>query len=277
MFKHWFIGSRIWRACLSLAFVTCSGVANVSTPDRPTLPRPNEGLIYPREAFADGIPGSVVLDALVDARGRASQLRVLNEEPSDHGFAEQVLLQVRKLRFNRHDSEANRDSTVRVTWTVVFQPEHFDPFTRLYRGEQPPRIRNRISKHDSALKAFTEANPCIPPRLEFMEDWHAWSKPGLAEGTRWKGLIYPEEAFKAGIEGLAQVGFVVCADGSVSDLRILGERPEGHGFGMAAVKHIGVRRHIPGQIVEGVPGAILMQENIRFRMEDFDPVTRRHR
>ncbi len=79
-------------------------------------------------------------------------------------------------------------------------------------------------------------------------------------------IEYPEEAQRAGVEGLVVVSFVVEKDGSLSDIKV--ERDIGSGCGEAVVKVIEkMPRWHPGK-QRGQPVRVRFNLPVRFHLDD---------
>ncbi|MDP2360485.1 MAG: energy transducer TonB [bacterium] len=115
------------------------------------------------------------------------------------------------------------------------------------------------------------APPPPPPMAggdeEIIDFYAIEEQPELIGGTEalYKAVKYPEMAQRAGVEGLAQIRFIVGADGVPRDFEIAGERPEGLGFGDAAIEALRKMKFKPGkQRDKNV--AVRMQQVIRFEL-----------
>jgi periplasmic protein TonB len=91
--------------------------------------------------------------------------------------------------------------------------------------------------------------------------------PDLIGGTEalYKLVRYPEMAQRAGVEGLAQIEFIVGPDGTPRDFVIKGERPPGLGFGDAAIAALQQVRFKPGKQRDRFV-AVRMSQVIRFQL-----------
>ncbi len=114
--------------------------------------------------------------------------------------------------------------------------------------------------------------PPPPPPMagaeeEIVEFWAIEQQPEMIGGTEalYKAVKYPEMAQRAGMEGLAQIGFVVGPDGRPRDFVVLGEKPEGLGFGEAAIEALKTMTFKPGKQRDKFV-AVRMSQVIRFEM-----------
>ena len=74
---------------------------------------------------------------------------------------------------------------------------------------------------------------------------------------------YPELAVRAGVTGMATVHFIVGVDGLPRDYEVVVEKPDGLGFGAAAIDALSKTRFLPGQ-AGGKQVPVLMTQTIRF-------------
>jgi protein TonB len=117
------------------------------------------------------------------------------------------------------------------------------------------------------------AAPPPPPPMESGESEEAVDffaveqQPEMIGGNDalYKLVKYPEMAQKAGVEGVAQIGFVVGADGIPREFTILGERPKNLGFGQAAIDALSKMTFKPGRQRDRMV-SVRMQQTIRFQL-----------
>ncbi len=102
---------------------------------------------------------------------------------------------------------------------------------------------------------------------EVVEFFAVQEPPELIGGTAalYKAVKYPEMAQRASVEGLAQIVFVVGPDGNPRDFVIQGERPEGLGFGDAAIEALRKMKFKPGRQRDKAV-AVRMQQVIKFEL-----------
>ena len=102
-----------------------------------------------------------------------------------------------------------------------------------------------------------------------IEYFYIIDPPKLIGGTAsiMMNLPYPPAALNAGVDGKAQIAFVVCRDGRVTNPHIHGERPEGQGFGEAAVAALSTCRYTMGL---ELPLAESMTQVVNFNHTEFD-------
>ncbi|HKJ99138.1 MAG TPA: energy transducer TonB [Desulfotignum sp.] len=77
--------------------------------------------------------------------------------------------------------------------------------------------------------------------------------------------VYPLHAARRGIEGKVRVQFLVTAEGTVQDIRILAAEPEKL-FDQSVIDCVSRWRFQPGR-VQGIPVAALAQTTIKFQLE----------
>ena len=81
----------------------------------------------------------------------------------------------------------------------------------------------------------------------------------------YKLVKYPEMAQKAGVEGVAQIGFIVGSDGIPREFTVLGEKPKNLGFGQAAIDALSRMTFKPGRQRDRFV-SVRMQQTIRFQL-----------
>lgn len=115
--------------------------------------------------------------------------------------------------------------------------------------------------------------PPPPPMMnadeEIIDFFAIEEPPELIGGTAalYKLVRYPEMAQRAGVEGLAQIEFIVGPDGSPRDFVIKGERPPGLGFGDAAIAALQQIKFKPGKQRDRFV-AVRMSQVIRFQLSN---------
>ena len=121
----------------------------------------------------------------------------------------------------------------------------------LSSAEEPARAVTESASGETDPVPYSFAAVEVPPQ------------PIGGVAAIYQEVVYPAEAAEQGVDGLAQVQFVVGSDGRARDFEILAEHPEGAGFGPAAVDALSRVTFIPGmQDGEGV--AVSMVQVIRF-------------
>ncbi len=120
---------------------------------------------------------------------------------------------------------------------------------------------------------WTMAPPPPPPRQDAEEeivDFFAIENPPEMQGgtaALYKLVKYPETAIRAGVAGLAQIQFIVGPDGTTRDFVIMAERPEGLGFGQAAIDALAQIRFTPGKQRDRFV-AVRMSQVIKFETQN---------
>lgn len=117
------------------------------------------------------------------------------------------------------------------------------------------------------------ATPPPPPPMEggdteeAVDFFAVEQQPEMIGGNDalYKLVKYPEMAQKAGVEGVAQIGFVVGADGIPREFTVMGERPKNLGFGQAAIDALSKMTFKPGRQRDRMV-AVRMQQTIRFQL-----------
>jgi TonB family protein len=80
------------------------------------------------------------------------------------------------------------------------------------------------------------------------------------------GLIYPERAAEAGMNGYVVFSFIIRQDGSVGDPQVIEEAPGGYGFATAAKKAFPKWRFDP-KLVNGKPVDAPAQIRVSFQLQ----------
>ncbi|RMF71908.1 MAG: energy transducer TonB [Acidobacteria bacterium] len=91
------------------------------------------------------------------------------------------------------------------------------------------------------------------------------TRPELIEGTAVQP-VYPELARRVRVEGVVRLQAVVRADGTVGELRVLSEEPEGLGFARAAEDAVRQWRYHPAHLGKR-PVDVWTTIVVRFRLE----------
>ena len=112
--------------------------------------------------------------------------------------------------------------------------------------------------------------PPPPPPLmdEVVNFYSVEQKPEMIGGTAalYKKVRYPEMAEKAGVEGVAQIVFVVGKTGIPRDFEVRGEKPKGLGFAEAAIEALRQMRFQPGY-QRDTPVPVRMSQTVRFTVD----------
>lgn len=134
-------------------------------------------------------------------------------------------------------------------------PLPIPPVPKPVEVTRPPVIR-------IAPRAPPAPKPAPPPPIITRPDW--LERPTAAQFTRY----YPDRAARRGVQGRAEIACRVTAGGRLEACAVASERPDGEGFGAAAVK---MSRHFKMRPMtrDGVPvagGTIRIP--IRFALPD---------
>ncbi|GBE29385.1 gram-negative bacterial tonB protein [bacterium BMS3Bbin04] len=178
----------------------------------------------------------------------------------------------------------DNDVTLQTADDVVLETEDI-PITKQVKRPPPP-ARPTIPIEDPEVDLETDIDfeniddidwtmeaPPPPPSVEdeIVDFFLVEEKPAMIGGSRalydylQRKNLYPEMAQRANIEGVAIVKFVVDVNGNPTDVQVFQERPEGLGFGEAAVKAISAMKFSPGmQRDKAVP--VRMQQKITFQL-----------
>jgi len=103
--------------------------ANVEWLERPDSARIS--LLYPVQAFRQGLSGQAILDCIVDAEGRLACL-ILSEEPAGQGFGEAAIRASRLFRMAPETRDGRRTAGGRVRIPIRFD------FTPPSAPSEPP-------------------------------------------------------------------------------------------------------------------------------------------
>jgi len=107
---------------------------------------------------------------------------------------------------------------------------------------------------------------------EIVEFFLVEEAPAIIGGTQAlydymkRNNLYPEMAQNAQIEGIAIVEFIVDKSGNPTGVYTKQERPEGLGFGEAAVRAVSAMRFSPGMQRDRAV-AVRMQQTIQFKLQ----------
>jgi len=189
-------------------------------------------VIYPEQAWREGVEGTVVVRFVVDAHGEASQAEVLRT-PSP-SLADAALAAIDSTRFTS-GTIGGQAVAVRMTVPIRF---------RLPSGGLPPVL---LAPSEPEVYEVAE----VPPVLI-----------GGTEGLQ-RHLEYPVEARRNGIQGMVVVQFVVGTEGQVEDPVVLrSAHPLLDAAALAAVRG---SRFTPG-VQDGVPVRVLFAVPIQYRL-----------
>ena len=205
------------------------------SPDEPprgvTMPRP----VYPPAAFRKRIEGTVVLEIVIDAKGRVSRTRVLQ---SVAGLDEAAIDCVKRWEFKPARKNGQPVATIArapVTFRITAHPSTSPPplGKPTEAGSAPPGLDHRTQGRVGP-NAQSETLPRLSaPRFDPQgADFTAWLNHFRAEV--YANWIAPKPA-ELGPHAHADLEFTVERDGSVSSIRLLS--PSGTpAFDLAAMK-----------------------------------------
>lgn len=175
------------------------------------------------------------------------------------------------------------DVNVRAVEVVPIKLEHI-PITKATKPEiipeKPvipvesieidPAAKMEISFADPEVIFEITAPPEAPPSDELRVSYYAVEiKPTLIGGESaivdyiMKHSLFPEVAAELGVSGSTQIGFTINTEGIPEDVHIMGEKPEGLGFGIAGMEVMRAMRFTPG-IQQDKPVRVDMQQTIKF-------------
>ncbi len=178
------------------------------------------------------------------------------------------------------------EQRIRTMDQVIIKAEDI-PITQQVKRPPPPKrptipiedpdtdIEDDMTIVDTDYNILDEPPP-PPPILtqeeEAVEFWAVEEKPELIGGAQAindyivKHRLYPEMAQTAEMGGDVIVHFTVTKNGDVTACEVFQEKPEGLGFGQAAITAMLAMKFKPGkQRDKAVP--VRMQQSIRFRMK----------
>jgi len=210
-----------------------------------------ETLKYPEKARKAGTTGTVYITFVIEKDGTVSNARVLRG--IGNGCDEAALEAVQNMPAWKPGKQRGEEVRVQFNMPVKFALEKDG---KKKAGTDETTAKQAPETHDAPNTVFNV--------VETMPEF-----PGGNDGRHQylaSALTYPEEAKKAGITGTVYITFVVEADGSISDAKVL--RGIGHGCDEAALEAV---RNMP----EWKPGmqrgkAVRVQFNmpIRFTLND---------
>ncbi len=142
-------------------------------------------------------------------------------------------------------------------------------FTVAAEDEDIPEDEEFDFAEDDDWSAAPPPPPPMNTEEEIVDFFAIEQKPEMVGGASqlYKLIKYPELAQNAGVEGLAQIGFVVGADGIPRDFTIMGERPQNLGFGDAAIAALQQMTFKPGRQRDRFV-AVQMQQTVRFQLNN---------
>ncbi len=142
-------------------------------------------------------------------------------------------------------------------------------FTVASEDEDIPEDEEFVFDEDDNWDTPPPPPPPMNTDEEVVDFFAIEQKPELVGGAQalYRLVKYPELAQKAGVEGLAQIGFVVGADGIPRDFTIIGERPKSLGFGDAAIAALQQMTFKPGRQRDRFV-AVSMQQTVRFQLNN---------
>ncbi len=178
------------------------------------------------------------------------------------------------------------EQRIRTMDQVIIKAEDI-PITQQVKRPPPPKrptipiedpdtdIEDDMTIEDTDYNILDEPPP-PPPILTMQEEavpfWAIEEKPILIGGPQAindyivKNQLYPEMAQTAEMNGDVIVQFTVTKYGDVTDTEIAQEKPEGLGFGQAAITAMLAMKFKPGK-QRDKEVAVRMQQTIRFRMK----------
>lgn len=115
---------------------------------------------------------------------------------------------------------------------------------------------------------------CFPPvQLCDCQPYTVFQMPELSSGVDlYAGISYPKAALFENRSGVAQIAFRVCADGEITSVTIVGEKPAGYGFGTSAFEAVSALKFIPAKL-GAFHVSLDMQQTVHFDPASFDELT----
>ncbi len=171
---------------------------------------------FPAAAIDAGVKGTIVVTFIVEADGSFSDIRIQKDLGLGTGRATIDLIKKAKP----WNPGIQNGRLVRVAYTLPIRLDmtKMRGNTTSMSGESKPGIDQDFDRLFEAV----EVSPSPKGGMDEFRKWIADNYP------------YPAAAIDAGVKGTVTVGFVVEANGSLSDIKIL--KDLGHGTGEAAVK-----------------------------------------
>ena len=182
----------------------------------------SENLVYPADAHRDKITGRVLVQFVVGTDGSVSDVKVVRSaHPLLDAEAVRVISSSPKWTPGKLNGEV---IAVNYLFPVIFQMKDPQvPATTASKVEkveivpettEAPQIAEGVLKTPSSATTVSFAQATVKPRFQG-GDANVFAK--------WvsENLVYPDDARKEKIAGRVMVQFVVGADGSVSDVKVV--------------------------------------------------------
>lgn len=189
---------------------------------------------YPQAAIDAGVKGTISVSFVVERDGSFSDIRILKD--LGHGTGEAAIKLMEKAE--RWNPGIQGGSPMRVAYVL---PIRLD-LTKMEEKETASELGDTKSSIDQDVSRVFESVEITPSPKGGMDVFRKW----IADNYQ-----YPATAIDAGLKGTITVNFIVEADGSLSNIKIL--KDLGYGTGEAALRLIAkAERWSPG-IQNGKP------------------------
>lgn len=200
--------------------------------------------IYPEAAREAGVSGVVILEAMIEADGSVSNLKVLRSIPELDQAA------INAVRQWRYTPTLLNGQPVRVVMTVTVN------FTLRARGAQPDEraeavrvdgLRNRVSGRPAA-------DPVEIPRVG--------GEVRAPVKVRNVNPAYPRDAMDANVSGVVIMEATLDVEGNVTDVQVVRSVPM---LDQAAIDAVRQWKYAPA-VVNGQPSPVVMTVTVNFSL-----------
>ena len=217
------------------------------------LPDSRPQPVFPEKAAIAGQSGKVEIEVYVDEQGDVKKSKILLEDPTDLGFAEEVQIMVRRWKF----TPAMREGQPLAVWTTlafdfVYGIGGTADFDRdiiqvayIPEREVLERLAREAVPSPDSLVMFE-----VPPQPL---PWPACPQPE-----------FPEAAKARGQQGKVVIQVYTDSQGNVRRWKIVREEPAGLGFGFEVLKIIPKWKFTPA-IQQGKPVGVWIAIPFNFR------------
>jgi TonB family protein len=218
----------------------------------------SEKIIYPADAIKEGIEGKVYIKFIIDERGKVINPKVIK---GVHPSLDKVALDVvSSMPDWKPGMKSGKSIDSEMTLPISFNLEVYNHF-------------KDTAKKSQGVQVYSKSTPIAPQKKEgsrvytIVEETPEFPGGDKARSAYFRGMIeYSEEAKKQGIEGTVYVTFVIEADGSITEAKVL--RGIGGGLDEVALKAVeNMPKWNPGK-VKGDPVPVQFNMPIKFTLQE---------